>query len=75
VSRCGLRTASKNAIYVVGPRIKPGGEWFFNLARRHPREGDERSLEETHILCYKKEGIKEHKNMHRPDIFARLRFE
>ncbi len=61
--------------YVVAPRITPGSEWYFNLARRRPREGDGHSLKGAHALCIKKQGSKNHPNMHRPDIFAQLIFK
>lgn len=60
--------------YVVAPRIQPGSEWFFNLARRHPREGDHRhSLQETYVLC-REEG-RLNRTIHNPDIFAKLIFK
>ncbi|MCA1810006.1 MAG: hypothetical protein LC725_11250, partial [Lentisphaerae bacterium] len=54
--------------YVVAPRIKPGSEWFFNIARRRPREreGDKFSLQETHVLC------KKGRVMFKPEEFAKL---
>lgn len=61
--------------YVVGPRIQPGGEWFFNLARRRPREADSQSLQGAHALSIKQEGSKKFPNMHRPEVFAKLLFE
>lgn len=52
--------------YVVSPGIQPGQEWFFNLARRRPREGDKDSLKTTYVLS------KGNYEMHVPDEFARL---
>ncbi|MFN2266919.1 MAG: DUF4838 domain-containing protein, partial [Desulfonatronovibrio sp.] len=52
--------------YVIGPRIKQGSEWFFNLARRRPRED---SPKETFVLS---KGAYE---IHAPDAFAKLIFK
>ena len=52
--------------YVVSSRVEPGQEWFFNLARRRPREGDRHSLSATYVLC---KGAYE---IHVPDEFVRL---
>lgn len=54
--------------YVVAPQPGPGGEWFFNVARRRPRPGERRPAVYSFAPA---RGY----SIHLPESFARLRFE
>ncbi|MFN2351674.1 MAG: DUF4838 domain-containing protein [Kiritimatiellia bacterium] len=60
--------------YVIGPPIAPGAEWYFNLGRQRPREGQKRTDTEQLLVPSAWSIFRSADSADASESFARLKF-